>query len=146
MPWNMNDYPNSFKNFDQTLRKKMIDIANSMVDAGYDEDEAIPIATEQAKEWYDNASKSEVESFEREPNPSKKDSHDNDSARPELMDEDVEVKFDEDEKNWQVKTVTADRASDLYDTKDEALKRAKEIADNKGTNVISYTKEGKKES
>lgn len=145
MPWNMQDYPNSFKNFDKVLRKKMIDIANSMVDAGYDEDEAIPIATEQAKEWYENASKSEIKAFEDEPNPSKNDTHDNDSARPELMDEDVEVKYDDDEKEWQVKTVKADRAANVYDTKKEAMKRAKEIADSKGTNVISYTKDGMKE-
>lgn len=145
MPWNMQDYPASFKNFDKVLRKKMIDIANAMVDGGYDEDEAIPIATEQAKEWYDNASKSEIEAFENEANPQKSDSHENDNARPELMDEDVEVKYDSEEGQWQVQTVTADRAANVYDTKDEALARAKEIAENKGTNVIAYKKDGTRE-
>lgn len=143
MPWNMQDYPDSFKNFNKVLRKKMIDIANSMVDGGYDEGEAIPIATEQAKEWYENASQSEIEEFRKEDNPQKDDDHDNEDARPELMDEDVEVRFDDDSNQWMVKTVKAERASNVYQTKDEAMKRAREIAENKGTEVIAYTKEGK---
>ncbi len=145
MPWNMQDYPASFKNFDKVLRKKMIDIANAMVDGGYDEDEAIPIATEQAKEWYENASESEIEEFRKEDNPQKDDAHDNENARPELMDEDVEVRYDDDNRQWYVKTVKADRASNVFDTKNEALKRAKEIADNKGTKVIPYKQDGTKE-
>ena len=145
MPWDMQDYPNSFKNFDKVLRKKMIDIANAMVDGGYDEDEAIPIATEQAKEWYENASQSEIEAFRKEDNPQKDDEHDNKDARPELMDEDVEVRYDTDNKQWYVKTVKADRASNVYETKQEALSRAKEIADNKGTKVISYKQDGSKD-
>lgn len=145
MPWNMQDYPDSFKNFDKVLRKKMIDMANAMVDGGYKESEAIPIATEQAKEWYENASKSEIEAFRKENNPQKDDDHDNDDARPELTDEDVEVRFDDDNNQWMVKTVDAKRASNTYDTKNEAISRAKEIADNKNTKVITYTKDGKKE-
>ncbi len=49
MPWNMNDYPSSLKNLDKPVRKKAIDIANAMLDEGYDEGKAIPIATKQAE-------------------------------------------------------------------------------------------------
>lgn len=44
MAWNMQDYPDSLKNFDALKRKKMIDIANALLDGGYSEDRAIPIA------------------------------------------------------------------------------------------------------
>lgn len=41
-----------------------------------------------------------------------------------------------------MKTVKAKQAADTFDTKAEALERAQEIADNKGTKVISYRKDG----
>ncbi len=34
-----------------TCEEKAIEIANAMVDEGYEEGRAIPIATSQAKEW-----------------------------------------------------------------------------------------------
>ena len=49
MPWTMNDYPNTWKNFDELERKKAIDIGNAMLKDGYKEGDVIPIATQQAK-------------------------------------------------------------------------------------------------
>ncbi|MGO4937968.1 DUF2188 domain-containing protein [Fundicoccus sp. Sow4_H7] len=143
MPWNMKDYPASMKNFEPLLRKKMIDMANAMLANGYDDDQAIPIAISQAKEWFENATTKEKEEFEKEANPQKNDQHEQ-SGNPDLLDEDVEVFFKEDK--WQVKTKKAERADQTFDTKAEAIKRAKEIAENKDTDVISYTKDGKKQS
>lgn len=60
-----------------------------------------------------------------------------------MLDNDVEV-FYEDEQ-WKVKTVDAERASDTFDKKSDAIERAKEIAENRDANVISYTKDGKKQ-
>lgn len=51
MPWSMKDYPQSLKNLEKPVRKKAIEIANAMLDEGYEEGRAIPIATSQAKEW-----------------------------------------------------------------------------------------------
>ena len=45
MPWTMDDYPQSWKNFDELERKKAIDIGNSMLKGGYKEGDVIPIAT-----------------------------------------------------------------------------------------------------
>ena len=45
MPWTMNDYPNTWKNFDELERKKAIDIGNAMLKDGYKEGDVIPIAT-----------------------------------------------------------------------------------------------------
>ncbi|UUX34696.1 DUF2188 domain-containing protein [Fundicoccus culcitae] len=142
MPWNISDYPASMKNFEPLLRKKMIDMANAMVANGYEEDQAIPIAISQAKEWFENADAEEKRALEKEANPQKDDTHEI-SGNPDLLDEDVEVFFN-DEK-WAVKTVKAERADQLFDTKAEAVKRAKEIAANKGTQVVQYTKDGNKQ-
>lgn len=145
MPWNTQDYPDAMQNFDPIVRKKMIDIANAMEEAGYDESELIPIAIEQGKEWYADASEEEIEEFDAEDNPSKTDDHDTESQNPELMDHDVEVKWDEEEKEWVVKTVGAERASDRYDNKDRAVERANDIARNKNTRVIPYKKNGERQ-
>lgn len=61
MPWSMKDYPQSLKNLEEPVKKKAIEIANAMVDEGYEEGRAIPIATSQAKECKKNASKEEID-------------------------------------------------------------------------------------
>ena len=60
MPWTMDDYPQSWKNFEKLKRKKAIDIGNAMLKDGYKEEDTIPIATEQAESWYKDASKKEL--------------------------------------------------------------------------------------
>lgn len=143
MPWNMKDYPNAFKNFDPLLRKKAIDIANALLDNDYPEDKAIPIAISQAKEWIEDASEEEKDEFSREDNPSKNDHHDSSYANPDLLDKDVEVFFEDD--SWAVKTKGAKRPSETFDKKADAVKRATEIAENKESSVIRYTKDGRKQ-
>ena len=49
MPWSKNDYPDSFKNLDNAVRSKAIEIANALLRDGYEEDRAIPIALDRAK-------------------------------------------------------------------------------------------------
>ncbi|MGE7603744.1 hypothetical protein ACQKL5_14820 [Peribacillus sp. NPDC097675] len=49
MPWNKRDYPNSMKNLDEDVRAKAIEIANALLDDGYDDGKAIPIAIDRAK-------------------------------------------------------------------------------------------------
>lgn len=143
MPWNMQDYPDSLKNFEPLLRKKIIDIANALEESGYEDDRAIPIAINEGKDWYNNASQSERDAFDKEANPQKDDEHDTSSANPDLIDNDVEVFYEEEQ--WKVKTVDAERASDTFDIKADAIERAKEIAENRDAKVISYTKDGKKQ-
>jgi uncharacterized protein YdaT len=57
MPWNKEDYPDSLKNFTAPVRNKAIEIANALLDDGYEEGRAISIATAQAKEWGENHDK-----------------------------------------------------------------------------------------
>ncbi|MFS0690742.1 hypothetical protein AB1K89_16015 [Sporosarcina sp. 179-K 8C2 HS] len=51
MPWNKNDYPDSFKNLDSDVRNKAIEIANALLREGNEEGRAISIATAKAREY-----------------------------------------------------------------------------------------------
>jgi uncharacterized protein YdaT len=57
MPWTKDKYPQSLKNFTADVRNKAIEIANALLEDGYEEDRAISIATAQAKEWAENRDK-----------------------------------------------------------------------------------------
>lgn len=140
MPWNMNDYPASMKNLDPLIRKKAIDIANALLDDGYPDDRAIPIATSQAEKWYDNASAVEKKDFQKAKAPQKNDSHDHDKNAKKLMNADVLVKYQED--HWIVISEKASQASDTFDKKEQAVERAKEIAKNKNSSVKVYKQDG----
>jgi len=59
MPWNMKDFPPAMKNLEELTKKKAIDIGNALLDEGYPDDRAIPIAISQAKEWVERADEKE---------------------------------------------------------------------------------------
>ena len=143
MPWNMKDFPASMKNLDKLTRKKAIDIANALLDEGYPDSRAIPIAIDQAKEWYENASESERRTFEKEKNPSKSDKHDTNPRAGKLLDSDVLVEYEE--KQWIVKSKGAKKASNHFDTKKEAIEKGKQVAQNKESTLVIYKKDGTKE-
>ncbi|MFJ7753911.1 hypothetical protein ACQKGI_03980 [Peribacillus muralis] len=54
MPWNKNDYPDSMKNLDKDVRGKAIEIANALLEEGYEDGKAIPIAIDRAKKSVGN--------------------------------------------------------------------------------------------
>ncbi len=54
MPWNHKNYPESMKNLTAEVRDKAVEIANSLLEKGYDEGKAIAIATAKAEEWAEN--------------------------------------------------------------------------------------------
>ncbi|MHB9024899.1 MAG: DUF2188 domain-containing protein [Armatimonadota bacterium] len=54
MPWLENDYPASMKNLTPEVRNKAIEIANALLEDGYEEGRAIAIGTAQAEEWAQN--------------------------------------------------------------------------------------------
>ncbi|HEX4209170.1 MAG TPA: hypothetical protein VHY56_02160 [Candidatus Binataceae bacterium] len=51
MPWDENRYPSSMNNLAPLVRLKAIEIANALLDEGYDDGKAIRIAIAKAKEW-----------------------------------------------------------------------------------------------
>mgnify|MGYP001943002686 FL=1 len=134
MPWDTNDSPHSWKNLKQEVRKKAIDIANAMIDEGYDEGTAIPIATKQAKEWYEDASKKEKQAIKKKSDKDLRERSDkSNKSRPELQDKEQHVIKRVD--GWAVKAKDGKKASHIFKTKKEALQRARKIANNKGTTV-----------
>ena len=141
MPWDTNDYPSSLKNLDTAVRKKAIDIANAMTEEGYKEDQAIPIAIEQAKEWYNNADQQEIQSVKQASDKELR-KHDEDEydSRPELLDKGEHVVSHED--GWAVKAEGAEQPTKVFENKQDAIDRAKEIAENKGTSAIIHKKDG----
>lgn len=141
MPWTMNDYPDSLKNLNEVTRKKAIDIANAMVDEGYEEGRAIPIATAQAEKWYDSASQKEREEYKKSGKPTQRSEEGKKyDSNPELLDEAEEVVSHE--KGWAVQAHGAKRPSETFEKKSDAVNRAKEIAENKGTEAVIYKKDG----
>ncbi|PRO65980.1 DUF2188 domain-containing protein [Alkalicoccus urumqiensis] len=140
MPWTMNDYPSSLKNLPTLVRKKAIDIANTMLEEGYKEGDAIPIATEQAKKWHEDASEQEKKELEQASQKEIKQADGDSSARPELNEKNVLV--EPHENGWAVRTRSAEQASDVFDKKEDAVNRAKEIAENKETRVEIFKHDG----
>lgn len=133
--WTMQDYPDSWKNFEELERKKAIDIGNAMLKDGYKEEDLIPIATAQAQKWYKNADKEDLKTLKNK----KITMHQkNESAHPELNDYDVEVYYEDDK--WTVKTKGAKRAAATFGNKQDAINRAKEISKNKDVKVITHNK------
>lgn len=51
MPWSEDHYPVSMKNLTPEVRNKAIEIANALLEQGYEEGRAIAIGTAQAEEW-----------------------------------------------------------------------------------------------
>ncbi|PNB53496.1 hypothetical protein C1X64_33595, partial [Pseudomonas sp. GW456-E7] len=86
MPWSMKDYPASLKNLEKPVKKKAIEIANAMIDEGYEDGRAIPIATSKAKEWAENASKKEIDDFLKHDDETDRDEDSSSGNGPELMD------------------------------------------------------------
>ncbi|MFC4559990.1 DUF2188 domain-containing protein [Virgibacillus kekensis] len=141
MPWTLNDYPSSMKNLDKVTKKKAIDIANSMVDEGYDEGRAIPIAIEQAKEWHDNASEDELDEYKEHGQPTKRSREGKKyENNPERLEEGEHVEAHDD--GWAVRSADAKRPSEVFENKNEAVKRAREIAKNKGTFLTVHKSDG----
>lgn len=138
MPWDMSDYPNSLKNFNKATKKKAIDIANAMIDEGYDEKRAIPIATEQAKEWYDNASKKERRDYAEQADPTKRKSGEH--SRPELLNK-AEMVVPHDD-GWAVQSKDAKKPAKVFDNKEEAVDYGKKVAENKQTKLIIQKQDG----
>ena len=137
MPYTMNDYPDSLKNMENLERRKAIDIINALLEEGYDDNRAIPIGTEQAQDWYKDATDEELKELEYKDITRHEDDPDVQGGR--IADNDVEVLYEDDE--WKVQTKGAKRPGSTYETKDEAVKRAKEIAINRGAEVITYKKD-----
>lgn len=136
MPYTKSDYPNTMKNLDEKVRLKAIDILNAMLEEGYEEENAIPISINQAKEWIENANQEEMDELSNK-NLTKHEKN-SDSAR--LQDADVRVTYHKKEGKWAVKSVGAKQVDSYHEKKEQAVERAEEIAENRESKVIKENK------
>ncbi len=97
MPWSKQNYPVSMKNLSSATRNKAIEIANALLNEGYEEGRAIAIATDRAEKMYD-----EKESDDRPC-----------------------YKIIRHEKGWQLLKENGDRAILIENTKQKLLESAK---------------------
>ncbi len=120
MPWTSENYPNTFNNFTVDVRDKAIEIANALVEDGYEEDRSIRIATAQAKDW---AQRRDMQVWVDQPQ--KPNQH--------------VVPHDQ---QWAVRAAGSERASKVLPTKEAALDRAREIARNQGVDIVIHYADG----
>ncbi|CDQ41016.1 MULTISPECIES: DUF2188 domain-containing protein [Virgibacillus] len=141
MPWTRTDYPSSMKNLEAITKKKAIDIANSMLDEGYEESRAIPIAIEQAKQWRKQASTEEINQYKNNGKPTKRSSEGKQyENNPERLEEGEHVVAHEG--GWAVRSSNGKKPSNVFQDKHGAIQRARKIAKNKGTYLIVHRQDG----
>jgi hypothetical protein len=51
MPWSEDNYPDCLKNLAPQVRARTVDIANTLLGEGFDEGQAIAVATSRAEQW-----------------------------------------------------------------------------------------------
>ncbi|MDQ0269844.1 DUF2188 domain-containing protein [Cytobacillus purgationiresistens] len=140
MPWNTNNYPDSLKNLDTAIRKKTIEIGNAMMKDGYDEGRAIPIAINQAKEWHNNADQKEINKIIQASDKNLQSDEKSQDSGAQRMDEGQHVLPHKD--GWAVQTDNGKRPSGVFETKEAAINRAREIAQKKETHLIIHSQDG----
>ncbi|MDR5659281.1 DUF2188 domain-containing protein [Serpentinicella sp. ANB-PHB4] len=118
MAWDKNNYPDALKNLEEKVRDKAIEIANSLVEEGYGEGNAVPIAIAQAKRW------AGVE----------------EQKLSKHTEDDMHLIPHRD--GWAIKKENADRASHILETKKEAEDKAREIVGKKHVNIIIHRSDG----
>ncbi|WP_088009136.1 DUF2188 domain-containing protein [Indiicoccus explosivorum] len=112
MPWSKNDYPDSFKNLNEDVRNKAIEIGNALLRDGYDEDRAIPIALDNAKDYIKKQDDQPV----------------------------YEIRSHDD--GWQLKKKGSDRAILIEETKEDLLGEAKRYVTKNNGELHIYKGDG----
>lgn len=112
MPWNKNDYPDSFNNLNADVRNKAIEIANALLEDGMEDGRAIAIATEKAREYVTGDNKQEV----------------------------YQVKTHTD--GWQLTKESSKKAIFVSETKDALLEKAKPYVNEKNGVLKVYHEDG----
>ncbi|HSH50832.1 MAG TPA: DUF2188 domain-containing protein [Bacteroidales bacterium] len=119
MPYSKDNYPNTMKNLNEEVRKKAIEILNAhLYENKMNESFAIPTAISRARDWANNQGK----------NISKTKADQKEHGK------DLYVLPKDDQ--WSVKYEEADKSSFIFDTKDEAVEKAKKLAKDKHSKLI----------
>lgn len=115
MPWTKHDYPASMKNMPTATRHKAIEMANALLREGYEERRAIAIAQDQAREW----------------------------ARIHGKDGGAQrVRVEPHDRGWAVRSEDAKRPTKVYDRKEDAVKRARSMAQKRRAMMVVHKPDG----
>lgn len=98
------------KSLEGPIKEKAIEIANKLVEEGYEEGRAISIGIAQAKKW--------------------------------VGEENLPHHLVPHSNGWAIRREHAKKASHVFDTKAEALKKAQTVASNHETNLIIHRQDG----
>jgi hypothetical protein len=120
MPWTTTNYPMSMKNLDTDVREKAVEIANALLNEGYEDGRAIPIAIATAKKWAENHDPDDlaIHQLHVVPHP----------------------------QGWAVRRVNAERASFVFPDRDEAQQKATEMAEDENGSVVIHDANGQIEA
>lgn len=117
MSWTKNDYPDAMKNLDEKTRNKAIEIANTLLeDENYSESRAISIGISQAKEFI-----------------SKRNNLQEDAGNIHLLPRDDQ---------WILKREDSDRASSVFDRKEDGVAEGRKVAKNQNLRLIVHRQDG----
>ncbi|MBP1990466.1 DUF2188 domain-containing protein [Paenibacillus eucommiae] len=166
MPWTKRDYPPSLKNFEPRLRNKAVEIANALLEEGYEEGRAIAIATAQAKEWDDNhpdhsdssdhSDRSDHSDERKKHSQSSKDDHDGANSgnssnsrnsassgnSNEMRRSEGPIHVVPHDKKWAIKAEGSAEPEHITDTKAEAVEKAKKLASDANQSAIIHRQNG----
>ncbi|MGO4731819.1 DUF2188 domain-containing protein [Paenibacillus sp. 2KB_22] len=148
MPWNKQDYPVSMKNLKPRVRHKAIEIANALLDEGYEEGRSIAIATAKAEEWDENhpvpkSSKSNSTSSSENSN------HKESSSTQRRHSEPVSSSKSHDnihvvpiDAGWAIKEEGKSTYLSTFETKAEAVDEAKKRSSHQNIRAIIHNQDG----
>lgn len=149
MPWNKQDYPVSMKNLEPRIRHKAIEIANALLDDGYEEGRSIAIATAKAEEWDENHPVSEGSKQDSKSSSSDKPSNHETSSSGRRHSEPVASSKSHDnihvvpiDSGWAIKEEGQIKALSTFHTKTEAVDAAKEMSNQQNIRAIIHNKDG----
>lgn len=151
MPWNKQDYPVSMKNLKPRIRHKAIEIANSLLDDGYEEGRAIAIATAKAEEWDENnpvdETASDANTSSKEKNnasiSSKSSSGDRRHSEPVSSSKSHHnIHVVPTDSGWAIKQEGESDYYSSYDTKAEAVDAAREMSSKQHIRAIIHNQDG----
>ncbi|MCC6616324.1 MAG: CsbD family protein [Anaerolineae bacterium] len=115
MPWTISVFPSAMKNFPPAVREKAIEIANALLDEGYVEERAIPIAIAQAKRWAEgNDDKEASGNLHVVPHP----------------------------EGWAIHKENAEHEMTVFPNLEDARNEAIGVARNEGVDVVLYSEDG----
>ncbi|MEK4662695.1 DUF2188 domain-containing protein [Priestia sp. FSL H7-0729] len=148
MPWNKQDYPVSMKNLKPRVRHKAIEIANALLDEGYEEGRSIAIATAKAEEWDENhptpeSSKSDSTSSSEHAEPKKSSSTGRRHSEPVSSSKSHDnIHVVPTDSGWAIKEEGKSTYLSTFDTKAEAVDKAKAHSSKQNIRAIIHNQDG----